>query len=261
MNNARRTVLALSFYLTFLSMAVAQTDTVEKYHHLDINSALFQLEEGLNYGLVHTGGLMAVGLILGRRQSHHLMEYRTDITLGLNGNRGPGVDVRITPINVFWGKTWTGSGDLQFALGAYGSFNYSWQLYPLLQSGHMFWLTNYEIGPRFFMSGSLNGLMFEAGVSSAVLGVASRPEPAVETYFYSLKFSDFIRNAHRDFSFVDQGELVHYQVHFEFKNKRRRLEGIGYRFVYLSFTDEPSFKRLEHGLYVKLNLVGRQQKK
>jgi hypothetical protein len=238
---------------------IGQSDSFMKSQDLTLGLPFFQIADEFNYGLVHNGAAINVEYRFGRVKRDQQLELSSKLSIGLNGNHGLGADLRVTPLDIFFGKTWSTSRDIDITLGAYTSFNYSWQLYPQLQSGHMFWMTNYELGPRLRIEGMLLGELFQVGISNSVIGLISRPQPSVETYFYSLKSSDFIRNAHEDMTLVAQDKLTDFEFHIEYKPQCERLSAIGYKFRYLEYQGAPEFARLEHGLYARM-ILGKKHK-
>ena len=136
-------------------------------------------------------------------------------------------------------------------VGAYLATNYNWQLYPELQSGHMFWWSSIELGPKLFYNLPIKDKLLKMSFSTSLLGWTSRPEPSNETHFYSLKFSDFVKNPHSNLTFGTSSRFNHTHIEIEMQNKAPKKFSIAYAFEYFGYYEAPEISQITHSIHLK----------
>ncbi|MFT5168037.1 MAG: hypothetical protein ACI8P3_003276 [Saprospiraceae bacterium] len=133
---------------------------------------------------------------------------------------------------------------MPLTLGPYFSANYRWQLYPELQSGHMFWFTSLEIGPRLMLILPYKTRKFNIVFTNSFAGLISRPTPPTEKYFYSLTIADFIENAHRDLEFGFNNKFNHTNLEIKALHTKGKKLSLAYEFEYFSYYQNPTLNYL-----------------
>lgn len=222
-------------------------------HNLSFSTQFFQVKDEFNYGLVYNGVNLVIGYGFNKTTSKNEFSYTPELGFGPDFKKGIGLFWSFKPIDVFYGYKINKSSEKRFVLGAYFSTNYQWQLYPYLQSGHFFWFSSLELGPK--MSGHFpyKGKLFHFKLSNSVVGWNSRPVPSTETYFYSFKFSDFYNNAHKNLTFGSYNLFNHTQIGIGLKRPTKRMN-IGYEFEYYGYYKNPTLSYMNHSIVLKWNL-------
>ena len=218
---------------------------------LTVQAGFSQLKDAFNYGLVYNGGEIHTMWSCWNRRDRSVFSYQGGFGLGMNGQVGPGLIVSIKPVNLSW-VTSIGSG--QWTLGGYMMTDYRWQLYPLLQSGHMFWMTTMEVGPKASVALPIGKRQLLISLAVSLAGVTSRPRPSTETYFYSLAFSDVIRNAHQRLTFGMSDRFNHTLLALTLVPLTSRRMTAHYLFEYLGYYPEPAFHYLRHAISLSWRL-------
>lgn len=228
----------------------AQQNEVTKQHSLIFKPQFFQVKDAFNYGLVYSGFNLAIGYEYEEKSENALWNYSANMAFGPDFGKGIGLNWQFQPFNLFYGFNVSGSS-WQLYLGPYISANYIWDIYPFLQSGHLYWCSTYEIGPRIITSfpGRFNGL--SASFSAMSFGLTSRPKPATESYFYSMTIGDFITNAHSDMKFGSLDLFDHFILGLEYTNPKANRFSIGYVTDFINYTTSPAFKYLTHTINFK----------
>jgi len=144
-------------------------------------------------------------------------------------------------------------------IGPYFSANHQYQFYPETHGGITSWFTLYELGFKCKGTWNVGENELTAAIANSVVGLASRLVEDRDPYNYSLKFVDFVSNAHSNMQFGSFGLLNRTQLTVEYIMKRgKRQKSIGYQFNYMSYSDAPTYQFMDHSIY--LNLYLKKQK-
>lgn len=244
--------LAVFFFILIVSSEGKAQDSINpRLHSVTLKTQFTQIKDAFNYGLVYNGLQLAGCYAHEKTINEAKFIYQSELNFGVNTNIGTGVAWGISPVDIFWGYDVSKTKTSPFLLGAYFLTDYKWQLYPDLQSGHMFWFTSIEIGPQAIFSLPVKNRKLRILASNSLVGFTSRPEPATETYYYSLKFSDFVSNAHSNFNLGFGNLFNHTNLEIELLNKIPKRLSLAYAFEYFGYFGEPRFGYLTHALNLK----------
>lgn len=87
-----------------------------------------------------------------------------------------------------------------------------------------------------------------------MVGLTSRPESTTEKYYYSLKLSDFISNAHKDLTFNSLNAFSHTNFEIEFLNRDKKRLSFVYQFEFFGYFESPRENYLSHSINLKWRL-------
>ncbi len=250
MNKRILTVCLLCTICIFLKLR-AQESFRTKENFISFNPQFFQVKDKFNYGLAHSGLNLNLGYAFVRTTDKNTISYSPDLAFGANYKQGVGLAWHFRPIDLYYGINLTHDNTKIIILGPYFATNYNWQLYPELQSGHMFWFTSIEAGPRLLATIPFKSKIFKLTVTNSLAGWTSRPRPATETYFYSLQFSDFVNNAHSDLTFGSYDRFNHTILEIDMLPKQGKRLSLGYQFEYFGYFHDPKLSYLSHSLILK----------
>jgi len=177
--------------------------------------------------------------------------YSADLSFGPSYKNGIGLLWQFKPIDVFYGFRISLKNKHQIYIGPYFHAAYNWELFPELQSGHMFWFSSFEIGPKLSWSFPLKTKQIKLRFSNSLMGFTSRPEVDTETHFYSLKFSDFASNPHSNLQFGFNNLFNHTMLGLETKVSKSQRFSLGYQFEYFGIYDSPTLSYTEHSVNLK----------
>jgi len=231
----------------------AQDSTKSKTHFVSFKTQFFQIKDAFNYGLVYSGVNLVGKYSFILSSEKNTFSYNPDLAFGVNFNKGIAMAWHFRPVDLFYGWKVNKEKSKPLTIGPYFATNYNWQLYPYLQSGHMFWFSSIEIGPRFIFTTPIKNKLFKFTFSNSLIGWASRPEPGTETYFYSLKFSDFFNNAHSNMKFGSFDLFNHTNFEIELVNTKGKRLSFAYEFEYFGYYDDPRLSYMAHSI----NLIWR----
>lgn len=243
-------VLILNFLLVITPVIAFSSNN----NSLSLKTNFFQIKDEFNYGLVYSGVNLGGEYQYFIEKDKNFYSSSSELGFGVDFNKGVGLNLMIKPYDVYYGWKIDVEDVEVIALGLYTSANFNWQLYPHLQSGHMFWYTTFEAGPKAIVTLPVFSKNFRISLSNSLLGVYSRPEPSTETYYYSLGFMDFVENAFSDLEFGLANELYHINLEIEMLPKASDRLSFAYEFDYISLNGEPSLDFLSHSINLKWKL-------
>lgn len=246
--------LTLLLFILFSIGLNGQDSTHYKQHRLGFQTQFFQVKEGANYGLVFNGLNLVIAYDFVTEANKRLTTYSADLAFGVNFNKGTGLNWHFKPVDFFYGFEIVNKTQQKLHLGPYVAANYQWQIYPELQSGHMFWFSIIDIGPKAVYRMPIGNKNFKISLSNSIAGFASRPVPSTETHFYSFQFSDFLTNAHKNLEFGSFDLFNHTNFEFEWLKVNKKRLSIAYEFEYFGYYKDPKLSYLTHAinLYWKL---------
>ena len=244
----------LSILLIIWVNNVISQDTISTHlssHSINIKAQYLQLDDQVNFGYVFDG----IGLILGYRWQKEtgrvFINYQSEIGFGVVNNLGHGFYWKFKPLDFFHGFKVDQSS---LILGPYIGAEYSWQQYDELQGGRLFWLSNIELGPEFQFDLPIGNFQFQVSISSSLLGLASRPDPDFEDYYYSFNFSEFISSSYRNAQFGSINRFNHSKFLIDFLGNDHSRFRLGYEFDYLGYFEEPKATFLTHSINLNWKL-------
>ncbi len=245
-----RTILVFLVVSTFLtSVTFAQDPDVK--HSIIFKPQFFQFKDSFNYGLVFSGLNLTGEYSLRRETENGILNFSPKLAFGANYNKGIGLAWQLRPLHFSYTFD-IGSNGVK--LGPYISSNYQWQLYPELQSGHMFWFSSFEIGPVVELDVEVRGRSLNIQATNSFLGWVSRPEPNPnsESYFYALSASDWLSNVHKDLSFGFNNFFNHTIIVVSMPTSGKTTWG--YEFEYFGYYKNPDIKYIVHSINMKWSL-------
>lgn len=239
-------LFVLVLFLVMLE-GMAQEQDRELNHLLSFKTQYLQIKDSYNYGLSHRGLNLAGAYSLSFEQGKNRFSYDTELSFGVNYNRGIGMAWFFKPFDLFYGFRLNDNPALILILGPYLSGYYQWQLYPELQSGHMGWVSSYETGPELWASYPMENKLLIVSIASSLFAVNSRPQTSPETYFYSLTLKDFVSNVHSNMKFGSLNVYRHFQIQLALSGLGKRFS-IAYQLEYMNYLKYPKYKYLIHSI-------------
>jgi len=239
--------LSASILLLIAMGIMAQAQNRELKHWISLKTQYLQIKDGYNYGLTHRGLNLVGTYALTSTSDRNTLSYETEIGFGASYNQGLGMSWSFKPFDLFYGFQLNNNPDFLLTLGPYVSGYYKWQLYPELQSGHMLWISSYEIGPELWASVPLESRLLNITIATSLFSLNSRPQDSPESYFYSLTLNDFVSNVHSDMSFGSLNTFQHFDVKVYISGLNERFR-IGYEFEYLGYSKHPKFQYMGHSI-------------
>lgn len=231
---------------------------VKAQHNISISAKFSQIQEGLNGGMVFSGPEIFIKYGYTDIDPNNALILNSGFSVGILFNRGIiGVATKITPIDIFYGFKMDVAKNVRFYLGPRLITNYNVQLYPDLQSGLDFWVTNINISPNAMLEIPYDEDLIRVQFSTSVLGLLSRTPEKRDPYFFSLNIGDIISDLHSDLEFGTFDKFLHTTISAEYCFGNTKKWTLGYGLDYFQYFDEPDLKMLNHSLHMKYNFGGK----
>jgi hypothetical protein len=231
----------------------AQNHDREIIHKITFKPQFLQIKDEFNYGLVHNGLNLAGEYSRAVSTASRLWTYSAELGVGAVYRQGVGMNWSLKPADLSYGFRLTRDSKAHAYLGPYALAVYKWQLYPELQSGHMFWFSSYELGPQLQISVPLEEKLLDFKFSFSLASFNSRPEAVTEQYYYSLTFADFVKNPHSNMKLGSLNQYGHIRFMAQLSNPGKN-PALAYEFEYLSYRQAPEFKYMSHSIIFKWKL-------
>ena len=225
-----------------------------KTHHLGFGLQYHQIKESSNYGLVNQGLNLSLNYDYQKLNNNRLFSYNPIIAFGPNYRYGLGLNWHFKLLDFFYAYRICDKANRSLYLGPYASVNYLLQLYPEMQSGHMFWFTTMEIGPKFQWFLNFGDRKVTVKASTSIAGFTSRPVESTEPYFYSLNIGDIISDSHSNLKFGSFNNFNHTFFEVSYANPAKNKLSLGYAFEYFGYYNAPAYSYLTHSILLKWQL-------
>jgi hypothetical protein len=173
--------------------------------------------------------------------------------LGVGFNRGMiGANINIVPLDVSWLRTFYEGRGHSFRAGGNFAADYSYQMYPHLHSGHLFWMSEIGISPLLEYSYQWERKRIELHAKNSFLGFVSHTQEN-DPYFYSFKVGDFFTRPHQDMRFGSFNNYNHSVLSLEFTPDVLRAHSFLLGLDYLGSYYGTRFERLNYNVQWKVS--------
>ncbi len=239
--------MAAAFVIVFLCGDLTAQDSIRPRNTF-FSIGFLQIKESENYGLVFRGPSLDAGMnwTFPHKDNAWFYEFKLMVgapiakdIIGLNYSFKPieAAYVWKIPVKKFGLK-----------IGPALKMEYNQQMYPDLQSGYYFWLTQYSAGVSAFATVNLKNSLIKVRVFNNLCGFVSRGETWEDPYFFTDQFSDVVSDMHSEFSFVSLGTFNN--TFFEIQYRRNAASRLAYSYVfdYFVYSDDPAIKFLNQSL-------------
>jgi hypothetical protein len=240
-----QTMLALIFLALGYNAAAQEADSAQATsQHITLVTRFSQYKDSNNYGLAFSGLGVLGRYTFSKKSVRTNFSYCGALGTDIIFNKGAGFALVFNPIDVGYGIRVNRKSSMPFYVGAYVATRYNWQFYPFTTSAFMHWMTSIEMGPRLTFYPTYSSKRIKIQLSNSLFGWVSRSQPPSEVYFFELGFSDFVKNAHKDFESGSFGTFNH--TNLQVAIQRSNKAAIAYEFDYYGFYDTPAISIIFH---------------
>jgi hypothetical protein len=242
------------FSLTFLLLAFTCPGQDASFsRNVFFSTGLEQVKEGANLGLVFNGPSFNYGANRISISSKRAISFSYELGVAtLFSKRIPALGVYLKPAEFTYMFNIPVAGSKLF-IGPSVKFEYNYFLYPQLQSGFDYWLTDFSCGINALYDFTYKSSAFRIYVNSSVLGFVSRQPANRDPYFFDVGFKPAIQHLHQDLTFASFEKYNTASFEVLWKPAYKSGFTIGYVFDYSGYHDAPDFKMISHSIKVILN--------
>jgi hypothetical protein len=249
----KKIILTVTVLVLILSYSYAQETRLHS-HSLGLN--YLQLKEGMNYGLVFRGPGLSYTYSSQWLNDRRVINYEAMFGLTYIESRSiPAGNFTIMPVKLEY--LYKNIFSSRLLAGPYFMAEYNYQLYPDLQSGNSFWLTQYTVGGMLQHSFRIKNQLFTFSVSRSFFGLTSRQTEKPDPYFWHLSAGDIVKYLNQDLKFgvSSRYESTELKIKWSPGNDSRLIFFYG-----LSFTEyfkEPGLKLLNQSFKLTIRSKSR----
>jgi len=253
-------VVLLLLMSSYVSSAQSEHSTSfqhEKYFGYTLG--FIQIKDAYNYGLVFNGGQPGFSFSQCWKDVKSLKGLNHEISIAITTSRRMiGASFRIRPLRYFnqklvWESLSENGNQQKFFIGAYANWEYHYQLYPELQSGHPYWFSYLDIGPSVLYQIENDKHALQLSGFSSVLALCSRTEAGLHEYFYHTSFTDVVTDLHSNLSIGALGKR-HMGFQAQWNKKKRERTRLFYRLEMYSYKEDPALNYVNHSIGIKKRL-------
>jgi len=251
--------MKIKLIILILVLLFVYPSDIEAQHSISISASLKQNQDFLNNGMVFEGPAFSINYSYMSLDEENAIVYNPKIGVGILFNRGIlGITTQITPVDFFYGFKIDTDPEVDLFVGPRAFASYNLSLYPDLQSGLDFWVTNFNISPNVMVEFPFEDDRIRAQFSASLFGMTSRTPENRDPYFFSLKLVDLISDLHSNLEFGSVDKFFHTTISAEYLfGGRSSSWTLGYDLNYFSYFDDPELKILSHSMNIKYNFGGK----
>jgi hypothetical protein len=262
---ARWTYGLVSLVLIFLICCTADISAQRRKRSYSSSSIylepqFFILKDENSFGHVFMGPNFSLGYNQVKQSIYGFSRYEAAIAAGAAmGGETMGINLHFKPLDLAGGWPLVDDDDVSLYLGAYVAMNYYLQVFTELESGHVFWFTFIDTGPRLILEKNFKKQKIRFQLANSVIGLASRPDGLEDTYYHDLHAFDIISNMHSNLQAGSFNLLNHTDFEVEWRHMNKMGSSIAYRLEYFGFYSGARLDYLVNSISIRL-IVGGEAK-
>jgi hypothetical protein len=224
---------------------------------LYLEPQFFLLKDENSFGQVFMGPNFSLGYNQIRQSIYGFSRYEAVLSAGAAfSGETTGLNLQFKPLDLAGGWPLIDDDDISLYLGAYVAINYYLQIYPELESGHIFWFTFIDAGPRMILDKNFKKQKIRFQFANSIVGLASRPDGLEDTYYHELHAVDIISNMHSNLQAGTFNLLNHTDLEVEWRNLSKKGSSIAYCLEYFGYYGDGRLDYLVNSISIRLILDG-----
>ena len=241
----RKITYSIIFCTVFFSAHEAFAQSKNK---IAVSAEFVQVKDRFNHGMLFNGP--QVGFQYQRLWNFSAVElsYNPKIALGIPFSREmAAVNINFTPIDASCLRYVYQSDSHSLKTGLNFATNYSYQLYPYLQSARLFWFGEIGFSPAIEYQYKWEERAIRINLQNSVFGFISRTND-YDPYFFSLEFIDFFVSPHKNLQFGSFDKYNHAKVHIEYTSNTLNSNSLAFGMEYIGAYFNVHFQSLIYQL-------------
>jgi len=216
-----------------------------------LSTGFLQIKDDFNQGMVFDGAQINFQYQHSWKFSSVELLYKPKVALGIPFDKGiMAVNINFVPVDVSCLKPAYNSELHLIKIGLNFATNYSYQSYPDLHAGRLFWFGEIGFSPVVEYQHRWSESVIGINLQNSLFGFVSRPKD-YNPYFYSLKFADFFTNPHEDMRFGSFDKYNHTNLQIEYVPNRSEANSFAFGMEYIGAYYGMRFQSLNYYLQWK----------
>jgi hypothetical protein len=222
-----------------------------------IEPQFFVLRDENIFGHVFMGPNFSLGYNNLKQSIYGFSRYEAAFAAGAAlGGETMGINLHFKPLDLGGGWPIVDNNDVSLYLGAYVAMNYYLQIFTELESGHVFWFTFIDAGPRMILDKDFKKQKIRLQLANSLGGLASRPDGLKDTYYHDLHAFDIISNMHSNLQAGSFNLLNHTDFEVEWRHLNKMGSSIAYRLEYFGHYSGARLDYLVNSISIRLLVWG-----
>jgi hypothetical protein len=243
-----------SILLFFLTVALNPVYGQVKQSH-SIVLGFLQLKEQANLGMVFNGVQIEYLYGLTWMIREHEITYQPKLGLGIAfSHEIIAPQIIFSPVDVSWTMPVFSQNGHTIRAGANFAANYSWQMYPELQSGNLFWANEIGFSPIINYSYQWDNKRIGINIQNSLFGFTSHKQKVDPYWFYWMNAGEWIVTPHEDMKFGTFNNYNHTNISLEFVPDTEKRHALVYELDYFGLFYGLQFKRFNHSLVWRMKI-------
>jgi len=226
-------------------------------HSHSVVVSFLQIKDQLNIGMVFNGVQLEYRYGLHWKIQDHEILYQPKLGVGIAFNRGViGLQFKIAPVNVSWTMPFYDKNGHTISGGFNFAADYSYQVYPDLNAGNVFWSSEIGVSPIIKYQYQWDNMRVAVRLLNSLFGFTSHTQK-IEPYFYEfhlLRAADYFKLPHENMQFGSFNKYNHTNISLEFSPNTESPHSFLYEFDYFGLFYGKRLDRLNHNLLWKVSL-------
>ena len=241
----KRILLILAVILCSLLSNKAHSQSKNK---IAVSTVFLQIKDDFNQGMVFNGAMMNFQYQHSLSFSSVELQYKPKIAIGMPFDKGMmAININFAPVDISCFTPVYNSEQHLIKVGLNFATNYSYQSYPDLHAGHLFWFGEIGFSPVMHYKYRWAESVIGINLQNSILGFVSRPTN-YNPYFYSLKFGDFLMNPHKNMQFGSFNKYNHTNLQIEYIPDRLKTKSFALGMEYIGAYYDTHFQSLNYYL-------------
>ena len=217
-------------------------------NRIAISTGFLQIKDDFNQGMVFGGAMINSQYQRSWNFSSIELQYKPKITLGAPLDKGiVAIHINFAPVDISCLRSVYNTEQHLVKAGLNFATNYSYQLYPDLHAGRMFWFGEIGFSPVIQYTYQWSKSIIGINLQNSLFGFVSRPTD-YNPYFYSLKFTDFFTNPHKNMQFGSFDNYNHTNLQIEYIPNTLKANSFAFGIEYISAHYGTHFQTLNYYL-------------
>ena len=215
----------------------------------DIMLGFLQIKDQHNLGMVFNGIHVMYRYGALWKIGNHEIAYQPKLGLGAVFTHGMSgfQALTIAPVNATWTISIYEQNGRSIRAGTNLAADYSYQLYPFLHNGHLFWATETGISGVVQYSRKWESRHVAVCLKNSLFGFTSHTQKH-DPHFFSLQAKDWVAKAHEKMKFGSYDTYNHTTISFEYVPDIAQKHSFLYEFDYFGSFYGMKFFRINHNL-------------
>jgi hypothetical protein len=238
-------ILSLIFCL-INSFSSAQDNSITRNSF--VSAGIPQIKESANFGLVFRGPAFNYGMNWLNKNEKRIFSYEFELGAGVLFSRDiPGISFHLKPVDLAYMFKFPFEVKNLY-IGPSFEIDYSYNLYPDLQAGFDYWLTDFNLGIGALYDFNVKKSSVRIKLKSSVLGFVSRQPAYRDPYFYDIGFKYAIKHLNQDLLFGSWDKFNNTQLEISCRFKQDSRFSFGYVFDYSDYFEDPEITIITHSI-------------